>query len=92
MGLHAHIHQLDREVTIALSGRFRSPEQDQLHEILLHFHRRGCRSFVLDVRHLDPQHSAFTATLPALPGYTAAAAAGSIPDSAIRLLADSPAA
>lgn len=92
MGLHAHIRQLDREVTIALRGRFRTREQDQLQAILLHFHRRGCRSFILDVRHLETPQFALAATLPALSDYTACRTAGSIPDSAIRLLADSPAA
>lgn len=48
MGLHAHILESPRSVTIALSGELHRAEFDQLEEILAHFQRRGCRQIVLD--------------------------------------------
>lgn len=89
MGLHANIHQFGREVSIALQGKFRAPEATQLQAILVHFHNRGCRSFVLDLSGMAPMSSRAQAKLQKLIGQPQTPAL--IHGSAIRLLADPPA-
>jgi hypothetical protein len=91
MGLHAQIHQLDREVTISLCGEFRRPEIDQLQAILNHFHNRGCRRFVLDLSQIAPLSPAAKNSLNRLIGQgDSTLTERTIKGSAIRLLADSP--
>jgi hypothetical protein len=92
MGLHAQIHQAGREVCIALAGEFRAPEIAQLSAILTHFQGRGCQRFVLDLSHMAPLSPAAEATLNRLIGQTGTSAERTLRGSAIRLLADSPAA
>jgi hypothetical protein len=91
MGLHAQIHQLDREVTIAICGEFRPPEFDQLRAILSHFHHRGCRRFVLDLSQIAPLSPTAKVSLSNLIGPSGAPTSRMIRGSVIRLLADSPA-
>lgn len=91
MGLHANIHQLNREVTISLCGEFRKGEFEQLRQILTHFQRRGCQTFVLDFRQAAPLSTAAKRSLQSLIGGAGFPRKRSIQNSAIRLLADTPA-
>jgi len=91
MGLHAHIHQANHDVSIALSGEFRAPEFTQLRAILQHFQLRGCRTFILDLRNVAPLSPAAEATLNRLIGKPQADSANALRSSAIRLLAEPPA-
>jgi hypothetical protein len=92
MGLHANIHQLGREVSIALEGQFRSAEAGQLQAILVHFHSRGCRTFMLDLSRVAPLDAHARKSLSALIGESPISARSISSGSAIRLLADTPAA
>jgi hypothetical protein len=92
MGLHAQIHQANQAVSIALCGEFRAPEFAQLEAILSHFHDRGCRKFLLDLRQVTPLTAAAAATLRLLIGQPDTTSKATIRASVIRLLADSPAA
>lgn len=92
MGLHADIHQLHREVTISLSGEFRKGEFDQLRAIISHFQHRGCRSFVLDFSQTAPLNAGVRRSLQNLIGSAGFPALSTLHNSAIRLLADTPAA
>lgn len=93
MGLHANVHQLDRAVSIALSGEFRTAELDQLRAILSHFHGRGCRRFMLDLSSMAPLGPEVNASLNRLIGrLDPRCEVFGIQSSAIRLLADPPAA
>jgi hypothetical protein len=91
MGLHAQIHQVNRDVSIALTGEFRTPEFTQLHAILQHFHHRGCRRFLLDLSKVSPLTPAAEATLNRLIGNPQRSQTPELRGSAIRLLAESPA-
>jgi hypothetical protein len=91
MGLHANIHQFGREVSISLQGNFRAPEATQLQAILVHFHSRGCRSFVLDLSGMAPLNAKAQASLQKLIGQPQSPTHSIMQGSAIRLLADSPA-
>jgi hypothetical protein len=91
MGLHANIHQFDREVTIALCGEFRGSEFEQLRAILTHFHHRGCRRFVLDLSQIAPLTPTAEASLHGLIGHPGFPTTRMIRNNAIRLLADIPA-
>ncbi len=90
MGLHANIHQFGGEVSIALQGNFRAPEATQLHAILVHFHNRGCRSFVLDLSGMAPLNARARAALGKLIGQPQVQTRSLMEGSAIRLLADPP--
>jgi hypothetical protein len=92
MGLHVNIHQARREVTIALHGEFRKGEFDQLREILSHFMRRGCRTFILDFSQTAPLGPGTRRTLRNLMGGAGLSSARTLRNCAIRLLADTPAA
>lgn len=92
MGLHADIHQLHREVTIALCGEFRKREFDQLRAIISHFQQRGCRTFVLDFSQTAPLSVGAKRSLQDLIGSAGFPALATLRNSAIRLLADTPAA
>jgi hypothetical protein len=92
MGLHAQIHQLDREVTIALCGEIRPPEFAQLRAIVSHFHKRGCRRFVLDLSQIAPLSPAASNSLSHLIEQSGKTSTRLIRSDAIRLLADTPAA
>jgi len=92
VGLHAQIHQFDRDVTISLCGEFRSTELNQLQAILGHFHRRGCRRFVLDLSQIAPLTPDATRSLQRMIGSTGFSSTRMLRNSAIRLLADTPAA
>ena len=92
MGLHAQIHQVHEEVAIALCGEIRAPELDQLRAILTHFHRRGCRRFLLDLSQTSPFDPAAEAALSQLIGHPGFPTTKQVHGSAIRLLADTPAA
>jgi hypothetical protein len=75
-----------------LQGEFRTPELTQLEAIISHFHGRGCRKFVLDLRHVAPLTPAAEATLNCLLGQPGLSSDKALRGSAIRLLAESPAA
>jgi hypothetical protein len=92
VGLHADIHQAHSEVTISLDGEFRKGEFDQLREILSHFRRRGCRTFVLDFTRAAPLGPALQRTLRDLFGDAELPPARPVANCAIRLLAEAPAA
>lgn len=92
MGLHAHIHQSHRNVTIALTGQFRNGELDQVREIIAHFRRRGCRRIVLDVSHMPNISSSVRASLDRLIRRPTREALASKRTCAIRPQADTPAA
>jgi len=92
MGLHAQIHRVKHDVSIALCGEFRKAEFEQLEAILLHFRDRGCRRFVLDLSHVAPLTPAAEANLNHLIGQPGISPSRTLEASAIRLLADSPAA
>jgi hypothetical protein len=89
MGLHAHIHQYQREVSIALRGEIRRPECDQLRAILSHFHRRGCRTFVLDLSQISPLTPAAKDSLETLIGQPGFSPSPLAVGHAVRLLTDS---
>lgn len=92
MGLHAHIRQANQAVSIALCGEFRDPELTQLEAILSHFRNRGCRKFLLDLRRVAPISPAAATTLRHLIGQPDLPSQRRLSASAIRLLAESPAA
>jgi hypothetical protein len=89
MGLHALIHQYNREVSIALRGEIRRPECDQLRAILSHFHRRGCRTFVLDLSQISPLSPAAKDSLNTLIGQPGLPTTPLTAGHAVRLLTDS---
>lgn len=92
MGLHAQIHQRDNEVSIALTGEFRSPEYDQLAAIVRHFRNRGCRQFVLDVRGIARMNEATEESLRRIvEDRPVSTTDRHLKNSAIRLRADNPA-
>ncbi|MFZ5433302.1 MAG: hypothetical protein ACOZB3_05955 [Calditrichota bacterium] len=92
MGLHAHIHQANRDVLIALNGEIKGAEFDQLREILTHFQRRGCQRFVLDFSQIPPLTPAAKASLARLTGQPGFPSLQIRDSSAIRSHADTPAA
>jgi hypothetical protein len=91
MGLHAHIRQIGPQVMLTLAGEFRAPELDQLAAILAHYQSRGCRTFVLDLSRAQPLTKNAFSRLQRLMGATGSATPV-LEGSAIRLLADTPAA
>jgi hypothetical protein len=92
MGLLAHIHQIGSEVTVSLRGQLRHPELVQLGAILAHFRHRGCRTFVVDFSRVEPLNAAANRTLQNLMGNYSDSASRTLPNCAIRSLADTPAA
>jgi hypothetical protein len=92
MGMHARIHQFGPEVSIALEGNLRAAEVSQLQAILVHFRSRGCRTFLLDMSRMAPLTVQAKASLRSLICDVQPSSDVSLPGSAIRLLADSPAA
>ena len=92
MGLHAQIHQSNRDVSIALCGQFRASELVQLQAIISHFRGRGCQRFVLDLRRVAPLTPAAEATLNHIIGKPDNTAVRSLRGSTTRLLAEPPAA
>lgn len=91
MGLHAHIHQVNRDVSIALCGEFRLPELAQLEAIISHYHGRGCLRFVLDLSRVAPLTPAAEALLHRLTGRPNPNCKRTLRSNAIRHLADTPA-
>lgn len=92
MGLHAHIHQSRRHVTIALTGQFRNGELDQIREIVAHFRRRGCSQIVLDLSRMKDTSSSVCASLARMTGRLTREAVPTQHNCAIRPQADTPAA
>ena len=92
MGLHADIHQARLEVTIALHGKFRRGEFNQLRAILSHFRRRGCRTFIVDFSRTAPLGPAVQRSLRDIFGNAGLPPGRTLSNCAIRLSAETPAA